>query len=120
MIKFSKSMGSICKYKQSTILNYSKLIHYLNLIKTYTDISRFPRFSFPGFLIYNSILFSSPLVLLSNLDLHGFSFRVFFLSPHYQCLSRNACISILCAKNNFGIKFQQLRLPPLQCIALIA
>ena len=32
--------------------------------------------------IYNSILFSSPLVLLSiNLDLRGFCFRCFFLCP---------------------------------------
>ena len=29
--------------------------------------------------VYNSILFSSPLVLLSNLDLRGFCFHVFFM-----------------------------------------
>ena len=32
--------------------------------------------------VYNSILFSSPLVLLSNLDLRVFWFRVVFLFPH--------------------------------------
>ena len=33
--------------------------------------------------VYNSILFSSPLVLLSNLDLHGFCFcAITFVSPH--------------------------------------
>ena len=33
--------------------------------------------------VYNSILFSSPLVLLSNLDLRGFCFLGFiFVSPH--------------------------------------
>jgi hypothetical protein len=33
--------------------------------------------------VCNSILFSSPLVLLSNLDLRGFCFRGFcFVSPH--------------------------------------
>ena len=38
---------------------------------------------FPFNVIYNSILFSSLLVLLSNLDLRGFCFRIFFLeSPH--------------------------------------
>ena len=44
-------------------------------------------FNFRGFrftAVYNSILFSSPLVLLSNLDLCGFCFRFFFVcvSPH--------------------------------------
>ena len=33
--------------------------------------------------VYNSILFSSPLVLLSNLDLRGFRFpQIFYVSPH--------------------------------------
>ena len=33
--------------------------------------------------VYNSILFFSPLVLLSNLDFRGFCFGVFFcVSPH--------------------------------------
>ena len=41
----------------------------------------FRNFQFNAF--YNSILFSSPLVLLSNLDLRGFSFpRFFYVSPH--------------------------------------
>ena len=34
------------------------------------------------FVVHNSILFSSPLVLLSNLDLDGFSPAVFLLVPH--------------------------------------
>ena len=46
----------------------------------------FRSFDFRGFqftAVYNSILFSSPLVLLSNLHLRGFCFRGFFLeSPH--------------------------------------
>ena len=47
--------------------------------------------------VYNSILFSSLLVLLSNLDLRGFHFprfslSVFLCAPQWQCKSRNACI----------------------------
>ena len=46
----------------------------------------FRGFDFRGFRFtagYNSILFSSPLVLLSNLDLRSFCFRGFyFVSPH--------------------------------------
>ena len=39
--------------------------------------------NFPFNLVYNSILFSSPLVLLSNLDLRGFCLRgLYFVSPH--------------------------------------
>ena len=43
--------------------------------------------------VYNSILFSSPLVLLSNLNLRCFCFCGFsFGPPHSQPKSRNACI----------------------------
>ena len=46
--------------------------------------------------VYNSILFSSPLVLLSNLDLRDFCFPQFFnVSPHQQCKLRNACLVIV-------------------------
>jgi hypothetical protein len=54
-----------------------------NWIQAFLD---FRGFDFRNFLFnaaYNSILFSSPLVLLSNLDLCGFCFRGFlFVSPH--------------------------------------
>ena len=36
----------------------------------------------------NSILFSFPLVLLSNFDLRGFCFRGFFLDPHINSVNR--------------------------------
>ena len=38
--------------------------------------------------VYNAILFSSPLVLVSNLDLRGFCFRVFFMYPHINSVNR--------------------------------
>ena len=37
--------------------------------------------------VYDSILFSSPVVLLSNLDLHSFCFH-FFLCPHINRINR--------------------------------
>ena len=55
----------------------------------YTGISQFPRCWFNA--VYNSILFSSPLVLLSNLDLRGFFFPSFLCVPT-EHKSRNACI----------------------------
>ena len=38
--------------------------------------------------VYNSILFSSLLVLLSNLDLRGFRFPQFFMGPHINSVNR--------------------------------
>ena len=52
----------------------------------------FRGFNFCGFqftAVYNSILFSSSLVMLSNLDLRGFCFpRFFFMCPHINSLYR--------------------------------
>ena len=51
--------------------------------KTFLDFRGFDFCNFRFSAIYNSILFSSPLVLLSNLDLRGFCFLGFlFESPH--------------------------------------
>ena len=45
--------------------------------------------------VYNSILFSSSLLLLLNLDLRGFCFcGFFFVSTHQQRKPRNACMYI--------------------------
>ena len=38
--------------------------------------------------VYNSIIFSSPLVLLSNLDLRRFWFSRFFMCPHINSVKR--------------------------------
>ena len=49
-----------------------------------TSFLTFRSFEFRNFwftMVYNSILFSSPLVLLSNLNLPGFCFRVFLCVP---------------------------------------
>ena len=53
------------------------------LIQAFLDFFGFDFCGFRFTAVYNSILFSSPLVLLSNLDLRGFCFRGFsFVSPH--------------------------------------
>ena len=43
--------------------------------------------------VYNSILFSSPLGLLSNLDLRCFSFPHFFMCPHINSVIRGMPVS---------------------------
>ena len=51
--------------------------------QAFLDFRAFDFRGFPFTAVYNSILFSSPLVLLSNLDLRGFCFRGFsFGSQH--------------------------------------
>ena len=48
--------------------------------------------------VYNSILFSFPLVILSNLDFRGFCFWVFFiLCPHINSVNRGMSVQ----KRNF-------------------
>ena len=52
-------------------------------VQAFLDFRGFDFRDFRFTAVYNSILFSSPLVLLSNLDLRGFCFRGFlFVSPH--------------------------------------
>ena len=52
-------------------------------VQAFLDFSGFNFRNFWFTAVYNYILFSSPLVLLSNLDLCGYCFRSFFLeSPH--------------------------------------
>ena len=70
---------------------WKKILLYFDLrslkclknIKPFLDFHGFDFIDFLFTAIYNSILFSSPLVLLSNLDLRSFCFRGFiFVSPH--------------------------------------
>ena len=52
-------------------------------IQAFLDFRGFVFHNFQFTAVYNSILFSSPLVLLSNLDLHGFCFSGFIsVSQH--------------------------------------
>ena len=70
--------------------------------KDSTGIPRFPRFDFCNFwfnVVYNSILFSSPLVLLSNLDFLSFRFPLFFMCPHIN--SVNQGMPVFCADSIF-------------------
>ena len=72
----------------STLLERVKLREMIRMtsdpaesaVQTFLD---FLGFDFRDFQLYNSIQFSSPLVILSNLDLRGFCFRGFlFVSPY--------------------------------------
>ena len=63
----------------------------MSCVQAFLDFRGFDFRNFRFNEVYNSILFSSPLVLLSNLYIRGFCFRgLFFVSPHYQRKSRNA------------------------------
>ena len=55
----------------------------------------FRGFNLHNFWFYNSILFSSPLVLISNLDLHGFLFLRFFLCPHINSVNQGMPVNKL-------------------------
>ena len=54
-----------------------------NVLQAFLDFRGFDFRDFRFTVVYDSIPFFPPLVLLSNFDLHGFCFRVFFfVSPH--------------------------------------
>ena len=68
-----------------------KLCSTLILVQAFLDFCGFDSCDFCFNTVYNSILFSSPLVLLSNLNLRSLCFRI-FLCPHFKRRkSRNAC-----------------------------
>ena len=73
MIKWFFSDGSTCTW---------------NCIKAFLDFQDFDFRNFRFTTVYNSILFSFPLVLISNLHLHCFCFRGFFLCPHINSVYR--------------------------------
>ena len=63
----------------------------INQQKTKYILHRYRHFSiYAGSIsaVYDSILFSSPLLQRSNLDLRGFCFRVFFLCLHINSVNR--------------------------------
>jgi hypothetical protein len=65
------------------------------ILQAFLDFRGFDFRDFRFTAVYNSILFSSPLVLLRNLTLLGFCFCGFmFVSPNIQRKWRNACISL--------------------------
>ena len=77
----SKSFG-ITKMKFQSI-NYEFWSFGLFWVQAFLNFRGFDFRNFRFTAVYNSILFSSPLVLLSNLDLRGFCFPLFFyVSPH--------------------------------------
>ena len=63
-------------------------VTFLRQIQAFLDFCGFDFRNFRFNEVYNSILFSSPLVLLSNLDLHGFWFPWFFICPHINSVNQ--------------------------------
>ena len=57
-------------------------------IQAFLDFRGFDFRDFGFNVVYNSILFSSPSVLLSNLDFSGFCFRGFILCPHINSVNQ--------------------------------
>ena len=62
--------------------SFSQNLH-VGPIQAFLDFRGFDFRDFRFTAVYNSILFSSPLVLLSNLDLRGFCFGGFFLESRH-------------------------------------
>ena len=56
--------------------------------EVFLDFRGFDFWDFRFNVVDNSILFSSSLVLLINLDLRGFCFRIFFMCPHINSVNR--------------------------------
>ena len=59
----------------------------INHIQAFLDFHSFDFCNFRFTAVYNSILFSSPLVLLSNLDYVVFASAVFYLCPHINSVN---------------------------------
>ena len=87
----------------------SQSVHLFSLlcsrcIQAFLDFRGFDFRDFRFNTVYNSILFSSPLVPLSNLDLNGFCFCGFFLCPYINGVNRgmpvvqNKSIAIIFSK----------------------
>ena len=67
------------------------------LVKFFWAFLDFRGFNFRNFwftAVYNSILFSSPLVLLSNLDLRVSASAVFHLGPHINSVNRGMPVTL--------------------------
>ena len=86
---------TIMELRVHQLTNFSAyfLMYVRNTVHEFLDFLGFDFSDFPFNGVYNYILFSSPLVLLSNLDLCGFCFpRFCYVSPHKQRKSWNTCI----------------------------
>jgi hypothetical protein len=76
-------------------------VHSKLLIQAFLDFRGFDFLDFQFNTVYNSILFSSPLVLLSDLDLRGFHFRIFFsMFPHINILNRGMLVLLFNQTSN--------------------
>ena len=91
--------NSLLTFPIQTLLDfYTELAGIKSTVQPFLDFRgfNFRGFDFRGFdfrnfrfnAVYNSILFSSLLVLLSNLDLRGFCFPRFFMCPHINSVIR--------------------------------
>ena len=61
---------------------WEEVSHFRYAIEAFLDFGGFNFCNFRFNAVYNSILFSSLIVQLSNLDLPGFCFHVFYVPPH--------------------------------------
>ena len=69
--------------KKQNKQNQKVYYHHKINIQAFLNFRSYDSLNFWFNAFYDSILFSSPLVLLSNLDLRGFRFRQFYdVSPH--------------------------------------
>ena len=66
-------------------------IHFFRL-QAFLDFHDFNYRGFPFTAVYNSIICSSPLVLLSNLDLHSLCFRFFFFCVPTNSVNRGLSV----------------------------
>ena len=71
------------------VMNNSPLMKIINFsLQVFLDFRGFDFRNFRFNAVYNSILFSSPLVLLGNLDLRSFCLPCFFMCPHINSVNR--------------------------------
>ena len=70
-----------------TIMNF-KIWQLKITVQAFLDFCGFDFCNFWFNSVYNSILFSFPLVLVSNLDLHRSHFLQFFMCPHINSVNR--------------------------------
>ena len=82
------------KEHQCALLSASSVI---NILQVFLDFRSFDICNFQFTAVYNSIIFSSSLVLLSNFDLRGFYFRIFCMCPDINSVNQGMPVfSLFC------------------------
>ena len=79
-------------------------------VQAFLDFRGFEFLDFRFNTVYNSILFSSPLVLLSNLDFRGFRFpRFFHVSPDINSVNRGMPVSFSKESATMEVSYHQYK-----------